>query len=115
MAGLDAWLGLTDDPINKQVQRVPHLHIARLDVRPIDRGLYVALDPAPVPLHRLDGLVEIVVVVRCRVQQDRLEVDGSPGHLETVLWNLGSGTFFWIRIYCSGSSKSERADKLNIT
>ena len=87
VAGLDAWLGLTDDPINKQVQRVPHLHIARLDVRPIDRGLNVALDPAPVPLHRLDGLVEIVVVVRRRVQQDRLEVDGSPSHLEAVLWN----------------------------
>ncbi len=82
MASLDPRLGLAHDPIHKEIQRVPHLHVPRLDVRPVDLCLNVALDAAPVALHGLNGAVEVVVVIRRRVQQDGLEVDGRARHLQ---------------------------------
>jgi hypothetical protein len=82
MASLDPRLGLAHDPIHKEIQRVPHLHVPRLDVRPVDLRLNVALDAAPVALHGLYGAVQVVVVVRCRVQQNGLEVDGRARHLQ---------------------------------
>jgi hypothetical protein len=81
MTSLDPRLGLAHDPIHKEIQRVPHLHVPRLDVRPVDLRLDVALDAAPVALHGLYGAVQVVVVVRGRVQQDGLEVDGRARHL----------------------------------
>jgi hypothetical protein len=82
MARLDPRLGLAHDPIYEEIERVPHLHVPRLDVWPVDLGLNVALDAAPVALHRLYGAVEVVVVVRRRVQQDGLKVDGGARHLQ---------------------------------
>ncbi len=82
MTSLDPRLGLAHDPIHKEIQRVPHLHVPRLDVRPVDLGLNVALDAAPVALHGLYGAVQVVVVVRRRVQQNGLEVDGRARHLQ---------------------------------
>ncbi len=82
MTSLDPRLGLAHDPIHKEIQRVPHLHVPRLDVRPVDLRLNVALDAAAVALHGLYGAVQVVVVVRRRVQQDGLEVDGRARHLQ---------------------------------
>jgi hypothetical protein len=82
MTSLDPRLGLAHDPIHEEIQRVPHLHVPRLDVRPVDLRLDVALDAAPVALHRLYGAVQVVVVVCRRVEQDGLEVDGRARHLQ---------------------------------
>ena len=54
--GFDPRLRLTSEDVDKEIQLVPHFHVAGLDVGAVHLGFYVTLNGTPVPLDGSDSL-----------------------------------------------------------